>query len=73
MIYKISGNYYVKVGSKYVKLSMSLDTNGELVMKPTKEKIENNKNLAVKEIDLQKERQSIIKSLKPRYYNRDES
>lgn len=73
MIYKISGNYYVKVGSKYVKLSMSLDTNGELVMKPTKEKIENNKNLVVKEIDLQKERQSIIKSLKPRYYNRDES
>lgn len=73
MIYKISGNYYVKVGSKYVKLSMSLDTNGELVMKPTKEKIENNKNLVVKEIDLQKERQSIIKSIKPRYYNRDES
>lgn len=73
MIYKISGNYYVKVGSKYVKLSMSLDTNGELVMKPTKEKIENNKNLVVKEIDLQKERQSIIKSLKPRYYDRDDS
>lgn len=73
MIYKISGNYYVKVGSKYVKLSMSLDKNGELVMAPTKEKIENNKNLVVKEIDLQKERQSIIKSLKPRYYNRDES
>lgn len=73
MIYKISGNYYVKVGSKYVKLSMSLDTNGELVMAPTKEKIESNKNLVVKEIDLQKERQSIIKSLKPRYYDRDDS
>lgn len=73
MIYKINGNYYVKVGNKYVKLSMSLDSKGDLVMTPTKEKIESSKSLIINEIDLKKEKQSIVKSLKPKYYDKEES
>lgn len=68
MIYKISNNYYVKVGSKYVKVLISLDKKGELTLTPTKEKVENNKNLLVKPIDLSREKESIIKSLKSKYY-----
>ena len=39
MIYRINSDYYVKVGSKYIKLSMQVDKKGELIMTPTKEKI----------------------------------
>lgn len=73
MLYKINNDYYVKVGSKYFKLSMSLDKKGELIIKPTKEKIEHHKNLDVKTIDLKREKDAIIKSLKPKFYDKEES
>lgn len=72
MIYRINSDYYVKVGSKYIKLSMRIDKKGELIMTPTKEKLENNKNLTIKTIDLSKEKERIIRSLKAKSYSDDE-
>lgn len=72
MIYKIDNNYYVKVGAKYVKLDLSLDKKGELIMTPTKEKIESNKDLRVKEINFNNEKEEIIKSLKKSYYRNED-
>lgn len=72
MLYRINNNYYVKVGSKYVKVSMQLDKKGELVMIPTDEKIESNKNLVVRTVDYNKEKDRIIRSLKPKSYISEE-
>lgn len=72
MIYRINSDYYVKVGSKYIKLSMQVDKKGELIMTPTKDKIESNKNLVVKTIDLSKEKERIIRSLKAKSYSNEE-
>lgn len=69
MIYQIYNNYYVRVGNKYVKLSMSLDKNGEIIMKPTNEKLENNGKLNVKAIDFKKEQENIAKSLRGKSYS----
>lgn len=71
MIYKIGSDYYVKVGAKYVKLDVTLNKKGDLEMKPTKIKIESTKDLRVKEVNLNAEKESIIKSLKKSYYNND--
>lgn len=68
MIYQISNNYYVKVGAKYVKLDMSLDKKGELIMKPTKEKIEHTRDLRVKEVNLNDVKERIIRNLKSKSY-----
>lgn len=69
MIYQIYNNYYVRVGNKYVKLSMSLDKNGEIIMNPTNEKLENNGKLNVKAIDFKKEQENIAKSLRGKSYS----
>lgn len=69
MIYQIYNNYYVRVGNKYVKLSMSLDKNGEIIMNPTNEKLENNSKLNVKAIDFKKEQENIAKSLRGKSYS----
>ena len=69
MLFKISNSYYVKVGNKYVKVIVDIDKNDEIVLIPTKEKIENSKSLIVKPVDLQKEKENIIKRLKTKYYN----
>lgn len=70
MIYKINNDYYVKVGSKYVKVKMSLDE-GEVVMTPTTYKIEITKDLMVKPISFDKEKENIAKSLKRQNSNVD--
>lgn len=72
MLYRINNDYYVKVGSKYVKLSMNVDKKGELLMTPTKEKIENTKNLVIRTVDLSKEKERIIRSLKAKSYSDEE-
>lgn len=72
MIYRINSDYYVKVGSKYIKLSIHVDKKGELIMTPTKDKIESNKNLVVKTIDLSKEKERIIRSIKAKSYSNEE-
>ena len=73
MIYQIRGNYYVKVGSKYVRLEMKLDKNGAITMKPTKEKIESHKDLIVKPIDFAKEKDRIARSLRVKSYSDENS
>lgn len=72
MLYRINNDYYVKVGSKYVKLSMNVGKKGELLMTPTKEKIENTKNLVIRTVDLSKEKERIIRSLKAKSYSDEE-
>lgn len=64
MLYQIDSNYYVKVGNKFAKVSISLDNKGELVLTPTNEKIENNGSLQVRPVNLATEKESIINSLK---------
>lgn len=73
MLYQINGDYYVKVGNKYVKLLASLDKKGELVLQPTKIKLENNKSLRIKTIDLSKEKDKIVRSLKIKSYSDEDS
>lgn len=69
MIYQIYNDYYVRVGNKYVKLSMSLDKNGEVVMKPTNEKVEKTDKIKVKAIDFKNEKDNIAKSLRGKSYS----
>ena len=64
MLYQINSDYYVKVGNKFAKVSISLDNEGELVLTPTNEKIENTNSLQVRAFNLASEKEAIKNSLR---------
>lgn len=68
MIYQIKSDYYIKVGSKYVKVHLKLDEKGEISIIPTKEKLENHKDLKVKPIDFMKEKDMLARSIRVKSY-----
>lgn len=75
MLYQINSDYYVKVGNKFAKISISLDKEGKLVLTPTTEKLENNGSLRVRPFSLETEKESIIQSLskKDRIFDKEKS
>lgn len=64
MLYRIDGNYYVKVGNKFAKVSINVDEKGELLLTPTNEKIENTNSLKVEPFSLATQKEEIIKNIK---------
>ena len=63
MLYQINSDYYVKVGNKFAKVSISLDNKGELVLTPTTEKIENNGFVQARPFNLKAEKDIIKNNL----------
>ena len=64
MLYQIGSDYYVKVGNKFAKISISVDKEGELVLTPTTERLENNGSLQIRPFSLETEKETIKANLK---------
>ena len=63
MIYLISNKYYIRVAPmKYTEVEFSIKDN-DVVIKPTKNRIESNDGMKIQEINFQKEKEKIKKSL----------
>lgn len=71
MIYKIKNNFYVKVGNKLAKVNVKLN-NDDIVLEPTKEKIEITKNLKYDVLNIEQDKKEIKRVLNNKRYSDDE-
>lgn len=63
MIYQISNKYYIRVAPlKYTEINFLLK-NDDVVIQPTKNKIEATGNMVIKEVNFQKEKETIKQRL----------
>lgn len=63
MLYQIKNKYYIKVAPmKYTEVTFVLE-NDDVIIKPTRNKIESNCETQIKEINFQKEKDNIMSNL----------
>lgn len=71
MIYKIKNNFYVKVGNKLTKVNVKLN-NDDIILEPTKEKIEITKDLKYDVLNFEQDKKEIKRVLNNKRYSDDE-
>lgn len=71
MIYKIKNNFYVKVGNKLAKVNVKLN-NDDIILEPTKEKIEITKDLKYDVLNIEQDKKEIKRVLNNKRYSDDE-
>lgn len=71
MIYKIKNNFYIKVGNKLIKVNTKI-VNDEVILEPTKEKIEITKDLKYDVLDFEQDKKEIKRILNNKRYLDDE-
>lgn len=71
MIYKIKNNFYVKVGNKFAKVNVKLN-NDDIILEPTKEKIEITKDLKYDVLNFEQDKKEIKRVLNNKRYSDDE-
>lgn len=71
MIYKIKNNFYVKVGNKLAKVNVKLN-NDDIILEPTKEKIEITKDLKYDVLNFEQDKKEIKRVLNNKRYSDDE-
>ena len=67
MIYKIKNNFYIKVGNKLAKVDVKL-INDEVILEPTKEKLEITKDLKYDILDFKNDKKEIKRVLNNKRY-----
>lgn len=67
MIYKIKNNFYIKVGNKLAKVDVKL-INDEVILEPTKEKLEITKDLKYDILDFKNDKKEIKRILNNKRY-----